>query len=264
MIFNFHPWQLDVNVESTKQFYAENDDSIDKVANTEFIDKLSLEQQQFFDSLGVDLMKVEIDKTIYEIPDDEEISVQKLYKVSANFLIKGKILGLPQYQKDLYGDEDVFGKEFPTSIKVLSSEDEDYLKPYDNGIGNGIVFKHPGLHYDDKKFESWDCGYILGGYTQEQLADYLGVTAPAISKWETAASYPDITLLPALARLLDTDLNTLLSFKEDLSQKEINVFMNQLATIADREGINSTYQTAMEKIREFPSCYALILNVALF
>ena len=48
--------------------------------------------------------------------------------------------------------------------------------------------------------------------TQEQVASYLGVTAPAVNKWEKGSSYPDITLLPALARLLDTDLNTLLSF----------------------------------------------------
>lgn len=162
MIFNFHPWQLDVDVESTKQLYSEIDYSIDKTANTEFIGSLSLEQQQFFDSLGVDLTKAEIDKTIYDIPEDEEMSAKKLYKMSVDFLIKGKILGLPKYQKDLYCDEEVFGKDFPSSIKVLSSDDEDYLTPYNNGIGNGIVFKHPGLHYDNKKFKSWDCGYILG------------------------------------------------------------------------------------------------------
>lgn len=162
MIFNFYPWQLDVDVESTKQLYSEIDYSIDKIANTEFIDSLSLEQQQFFDSLGVDLAKAEIDKTIYDIPDDEEMLEKKLYKMSVDFLIKGKILGLPQYQKDLYSDEEVFGKDFPSSIKVLSSDDVDYMITYNNGIGNGIVFKHPGLHYDDKKFESWDCGYILG------------------------------------------------------------------------------------------------------
>ena len=48
--------------------------------------------------------------------------------------------------------------------------------------------------------------------TQEQVALRLGVTAPAVNKWEKGTSYPDITLLPALARLLKTDLNTVLSF----------------------------------------------------
>ncbi len=48
--------------------------------------------------------------------------------------------------------------------------------------------------------------------TQEQVADFLGVSTPAVNKWEKGSSYPDITLLPALARLLKTDLNTLMSF----------------------------------------------------
>ena len=57
---------------------------------------------------------------------------------------------MPKYQKDIYSDEEVFGKKFPEFIKVLSSNDEDYLKTFDNGIGAGIVFKHPCFHYDKK------------------------------------------------------------------------------------------------------------------
>ena len=59
------------------------------------------------------------------------------------------------------------------------------------------------------------------GLTQEQVANYLGVSTPAVNKWEKGTTYPDIVLLPVLARLLDTDLNTLLSFKNDLSEKEV-------------------------------------------
>lgn len=55
--------------------------------------------------------------------------------------------------------------------------------------------------------------------TQEQIAQFLGVSTPAVNKWEKGTSFPDITLLPPLARLLDTDLNTLLSFQEDLSEQ---------------------------------------------
>ena len=56
------------------------------------------------------------------------------------------------------------------------------------------------------------------GLTQEQIAQRLGVSAPAVNKWESGVSYPDITLLPPLARLLKIDLNTLLSFKEELTE----------------------------------------------
>lgn len=55
------------------------------------------------------------------------------------------------------------------------------------------------------------------GFTQEQLAQRLGVSAPAASKWETNSSYPDITLLCPLARTLGTNVDTLLRFGEELS-----------------------------------------------
>ncbi|WP_461811372.1 toxin-antitoxin system protein [Faecalimonas sp.] len=161
MFLDFNPWQLDINVSGTKQLYRENDYSIDKTNNTEFIKKLSLKQQQFFESLGIDLTKIEVDKTIYEIPKDEETPAASIYKMGVNFLIEGKILALPQYQKEIYSDEEVFGNKFPESIKVLVSDDE-YLKVFDNGIGAGIIFKHPCFHYDNEKFKDWDCGYILG------------------------------------------------------------------------------------------------------
>lgn len=95
------------------------------------------------------MAKIEVDKVIYEIPKDEEISTSKIYRMSVNFLIRGKILALPKYQKDIYSDEEVFGKKIPESIKILS-DDEDYLKTFDNGIGAGIVFKHPCFHYGDE------------------------------------------------------------------------------------------------------------------
>ena len=102
MIFDFNPWQLDVDVELTKQLYKEVDYSTDKTANIEFIESLSSEQKMFFNSLGVDLTKVDVDKTVYEIPEDEETSASKIYRLFVNFLIKGKILTLPKYQKDIY------------------------------------------------------------------------------------------------------------------------------------------------------------------
>ncbi len=45
------------------------------------------------------------------------------------------------------------------------------------------------------------------GLTQEALAEKAGVSAMAINKWEKALNYPDITLLPTLARTLGVDMN---------------------------------------------------------
>lgn len=100
--------------------------------------------------------------------------------------------------------------------------------------------------------------------TQEQVALRLGVTAPAVNKWEKGTSYPDITILPALARLLETDLNTLLSFKEDLTEEEIGGFLNTLSEMLDKDGFDKAYAAGMAKIKEYPNCDLLILNTALF
>ena len=50
------------------------------------------------------------------------------------------------------------------------------------------------------------------GYTQEVLAQKLGVTFQAVSKWERGQTYPDMELLPELAATLDTDLNSLMGY----------------------------------------------------
>lgn len=78
--------------------------------------------------------------------------------------------------------------------------------------------------------------------TQEKVAEYLGVSTPAVNKWEKGVSYPDITILPALARLLETDLNTLLSFNEDLSDKEIGEFINKLTYLIQKKGFEVGYK----------------------
>ena len=74
------------------------------------------------------------------------------------------------------------------------------------------------------------------GLTQEQLAGKLGVSAPAVNKWERGNSYPDITLLPVLARTLRVDLNTLLSFQEGLTEMEIAQFLNRLYEVSRTGG----------------------------
>ena len=111
MIYEFLPWKLDVDAEATKLFYETNDFSKDKSVNEEFIESLTEEQKNFFNSLGVNLFKIEVDKTIYDIPEDEDTPASKIKRIVINFLIKGKILALPQYQKEIYSDEEVFGKE---------------------------------------------------------------------------------------------------------------------------------------------------------
>lgn len=60
------------------------------------------------------------------------------------------------------------------------------------------------------------------GLTQDQLAEQLGITAQAISKWENEQSCPDITMLPRLAQIFGTTTDALLGIeREPLREAEL-------------------------------------------
>jgi len=52
--------------------------------------------------------------------------------------------------------------------------------------------------------------------TQEYVAERLGVSAQSVSRWETAASFPDVMLLPEIARLYEVLVDDL--YKENLQE----------------------------------------------
>ena len=52
------------------------------------------------------------------------------------------------------------------------------------------------------------------GLTQDRLAEQLGVTAQAVSKWENDQSCPDITMLPKLAEIFGISTDELLGIKK--------------------------------------------------
>lgn len=67
--------------------------------------------------------------------------------------------------------------------------------------------KQIGLFIRDRRLEL--------GLTQQQLADKLGITDKAVSKWERCLSYPDITLLRELSGALEVSVSELLAGELD-------------------------------------------------
>ena len=70
---------------------------------------------------------------------------------------------------------------------------------------------------EEKKF----CDVIVelrkkNGFTQQELASKLNITDKAVSKWERGLSYPDITSISTLAKVLGVDSSYLI----DLCKKE--------------------------------------------
>lgn len=100
------------------------------------------------------------------------------------------------------------------------------------------------------------------GMTQEEMANRLGVTTPAVNKWENSNSKPDIELLAPIARLLDISLDTSLSFHEKLSDTEIEEIIRKMDKMFSEEGYEKTYEWALRLIKEYPNCNMLIWQVA--
>lgn len=92
--------------------------------------------------------------------------------------------------------------------------------------------------------------------TQKDLADQLGITDKAISKWERGAGYPDISLLRPLADALGTSVNELLEGEasQEVTEKEFPELDNAL-----------DYASKIIKIKEFQfgKILAIILSVCL-
>ncbi|MBQ4570556.1 MAG: helix-turn-helix transcriptional regulator [Bacilli bacterium] len=59
------------------------------------------------------------------------------------------------------------------------------------------------------------------GLTQEKLANFLGVTPQAISRWENETGYPDIELLPLIANFFDVTIDELLDREIEKNKLEI-------------------------------------------
>ena len=100
------------------------------------------------------------------------------------------------------------------------------------------------------------------GLTQAQLADRLGVTAPAVNRWEKDLSFPDATLLAPLARCLKTDLNELFSFYDSLSAKERELIVDNARVMIINDDIDSAITHIEAAVKENLSDGALYKDLA--
>ena len=100
------------------------------------------------------------------------------------------------------------------------------------------------------------------GLTQEQVADALGVTAPAVNKWEKGTTCPDIALLAPLARLLEIDMNELMCFHESLTEQEVYRCALEIMQTAERDGLDAGFEHARRRLRRYPNSDSLAYSAA--
>lgn len=98
--------------------------------------------------------------------------------------------------------------------------------------------------------------------TQEQLANLIGVSTPAVSKWESGTSYPDITALPILANYFEVTIDELLNYKNKLSEEEIEEIFKECEDLAQNSKVDECIDLCEKYIRKYPSNYELKFNLS--
>jgi Predicted transcriptional regulators len=99
------------------------------------------------------------------------------------------------------------------------------------------------------------------GLTQDQLATALGVSIAAVSKWETGAAYPDITLLSPIARLLDSTVDDLLGFEPQLLEDQVMEICDKCANLFESSDYENALALGEQYIKEYPNSPLLKLRM---
>lgn len=92
--------------------------------------------------------------------------------------------------------------------------------------------------------------------TQEQLAEYLGVTAQAISRWESGNGYPDIETLPALAAYFRVTIEYLMGV--DLTQQEQDDLALEIIQLVQTGNFQEAITKGRLGAQKFPANYSII------
>lgn len=94
---------------------------------------------------------------------------------------------------------------------------------------------------------------IAKGMTQEKLAERLGISSQAVSKWERGITYPDIIFLPILTQALDVSADALLGIESN-SQDTKPALYDEAYDLWQKGNRNEEmYWLAREAVAAYPS-----------
>lgn len=109
------------------------------------------------------------------------------------------------------------------------------------------------------------------GRTQDNLADALGVTAQAVSRWESGGSYPDMEIVPAIANYFHVSIDELFGYqdkREEMIQSILQMSDKMLSQCAQMypgslsEDFYEDIRTLRTAAEEFPNEPRILLQLA--
>ena len=99
------------------------------------------------------------------------------------------------------------------------------------------------------------------GRKQEDLANALGVSPQAISRWEANGGYPDMELIPAIANYFNISIDELFGYSKDRGDKLKAILSKADKAIGENGDLTECVKMLRAAIEEFPSEPKLYMNL---
>ena len=87
------------------------------------------------------------------------------------------------------------------------------------------------------------------GRTQDNLAEALGVTAQAVSRWESSGSYPDMEMIPAIANYFHVSIDELFGYHDEREEK-IKTILDNATKILTKQGFTMYQGSLSDDVEE--------------
>lgn len=97
--------------------------------------------------------------------------------------------------------------------------------------------------------------------TQEQLAEALGVTVGAVSKWESAMSVPDISTIIGLADFFDTSVDALLGY--EMPKGGVEKTRELLRAMRQQKQFAEGMREAEKALKKYPNLFDIVYECAM-
>jgi len=101
------------------------------------------------------------------------------------------------------------------------------------------------------------------GFTQENAAELLGVSAQSVSKWERGDSLPDISMLPTLALLYDVSVDWLLGMDKMGNRQRRNSFFATAHELLLQGRDDEATEVYTQALKAFPSDLGFMSDMAM-
>ena len=99
------------------------------------------------------------------------------------------------------------------------------------------------------------------GNTQDDLANHIGISVQAVSKWERGDGYPDITLLPYIASYYEVTVDDILGCNSLRKQEDIESFKKQAQVLINIGKRKERLELCREMQKKYPNDEDVLYNL---